>query len=275
MSVTKRILPYTKFAPVAPLAVMQHLSTLGRDVIGDYHLLLAHDVLQNPDGWYQWSADLHSSFNNAGLNAPTLIMDTSVIELGEPMAMDSIISAAEITRSDVVVLPDVIGDPEATIKLVEKFVTEMMNCSDHIKHEKLRNFEYMFVPQGTNLQQYVESIEFARDIEIVSWIGLPRDALKYGVKSRRELIDAVEILCPGMVMHLLGMSDNLIDDFLSAKHSAGVVGIDSAVPIRAGIRGLPFCVGDSDYGKREDYWESTKATAQSLANLQYARELLL
>jgi hypothetical protein len=39
----------TKFAPVCSLPMMRSLRF--HDCLGDYHLLLAHKILENPVGW--------------------------------------------------------------------------------------------------------------------------------------------------------------------------------------------------------------------------------
>lgn len=263
-----------KFAPVAPLPVLRKMTELGRDVVGDYHLLLAHDVLANETSWASWSQDLFTLQRVAGLADPIIIMDSSVIELGEPLDTASVIRAANVVNANVICLPDVIGDSAATKAFIRDFQNQMKTCDDAMELHNLTKLEYMFVPQGGRFEEYIDSIEFIADFDFIQWIGLPRDALALGVRSRRDLIDAVNLICPNKKIHLLGFSDNLMDDVLSARHAPNVMGIDSAVPIRAGLNHIRLKLSKGDYGKRGDYWSRGDLTRTALENLRYFRELL-
>lgn len=260
----RRSFPHTKFAPVAPLALLQEM--LERQIVGDYHLLLAHEIIANPKGWRQWARDIRSAF---WPRTPTLIMDSSVIELGMPMEMEAIMQATAIVQADVVVLPDIIGDPLGTIQLVDQF--------EHIMHAQVNlrpGMEFMYVPQGKNLDEYISSIEYISKRDWITWVGLPRDALKFeGILSREQLIQPCMGLVPDKKIHLLGFSDNVLDDFMCCAYPQ-VVGIDSAVPTRAGQRGIQFSVANSDYGKRGDYFAETKLTQQAVWNAKYVREIV-
>lgn len=262
-----------KFAPVAPLALMNEMLDKGREVIGNYHLLLAHDVLANEDGWSLWAEELRASFASVFGESPTIIMDNSVIELGTPAPMEDIVRAAKIVDADVVVFPDVIGDAKATQQLITSFIAQL-DSLDSVDYFDAQNWEYMFVPQGTCLTEYIESMEFAVSTGIISWLGLPRDALKHGCSSRTQLIDAASLVAPHMKIHLLGFSDDLVDDFKSVHYHPNVVGIDSAVPVRAGQNGIEFRLSQSDYGKRGNYWEHSTLSNLAIANIARTRDLL-
>lgn len=256
-----------KFAPVGPLLVMRALLNEGPSVVGDYHLLLAHEVLADPTGWRGWVNALRDAHRFAGLKAPLVIMDNSIIELGHDIPMKDIMQATMSIAADVVVLPDIIGEQDATNNILLEYA---LNGIGQYDEEKLP--QHMFVPQGQCLSQYVESIEFASTFEFIDWIGLPRDALEFDVPSRRALIDAVEVIMPYANIHLLGMSNDPLEDVLSCRFSAQVRGIDSAVPIRAGLKGMPICLANGDYGERGNYWEAKGINLQAVTNLQYMRE---
>jgi hypothetical protein len=252
-----------KFAPVAPLALLNVLTR--RQLIGDYHLLLAHEILADPDGWKTWAGNLREVLWPM---KPTLIMDSSVIELGHPLPTDDIIKAARIIEATVIVLPDIIGDSLATIKYISELETS------NAFRQNTYGFEFMFVPQGRSLREYIASIEFISRRDWVTWIGLPRDALKFdGINSREQLIFPCKVMCPSKKIHLLGFSDDVMDDFMCCAH-AQVFGMDSAVPIRAGQRDIQFQLSNSDYGKRGDYFKETMLKHQTVWNLKYTRQLL-
>lgn len=260
-----------KFAPVAPLSLMIELCLRGPAVIGDYHLLLAHDVLRHPEGWSSWAANLRADFERSGLEEPTIIMDTSVIELGMPMEPRDVLHAARIVGAQIMVLPDIIGDKYATHACVVEYFDELGGVDS--EHQPLM---HMFVPQGTSLPDYLDSLEWASQQSGIDMIGLPRDALQFdGILSRRTLIDACSVIVPAHPIHLLGMSDNVLDDILSCRHSPMVMGIDSAVPIRAGIKAMELKLSVNDYGKRGDYWNAIELGGHlPIINLQWMREAI-
>lgn len=253
----------TKYAPVAPLTLLQEM--IHQRIVGDYHLLLAHEILNNPTSWKEWGCELREFL---WPQSPVIIMDSSVIELGKPLPMLDIMEATRIVGANVVVLPDVIGDALATINLVQAFEEEF------VKRAVYTGIEFMYVPQGKSLDEYVKSLEYITHRDWITWIGLPRDALKFdGIHSREQLIYPSKILCRGKKIHLLGFSDDVMDDFMCCAHPE-VIGIDSAVPIRAGQRGQPFQLSNSDYGLRGGYFHETKLTQQAVYNLKYVRYLL-
>jgi hypothetical protein len=263
-----------KFAPVGPLGTMNYLLEKGVPVVGDYHLLLAHEVLANQAGWNLWANQVRIAHDRCGLSEPTFIMDTSVIELGMPMTANEILRAARTIRAQVLVLPDIIGDKEATHSQVEDYFTMLDTVDD--EHIPLY---HMFVPQGTSLPEYLDSLEWAcQATDLINWIGLPRDALQFdGITSRRTLIDACSVIMPGVPIHLLGMSDNILDDVLSCRHSPVIMGLDSAVPIRAGLKHMQLKLSVNDYGKRGNYWDTIVDGSNGIlpiVNMQWFREAI-
>jgi hypothetical protein len=237
----------TFFAPVAPIWLLEQLTEEGSDYIGSYHLLLAHDVLAQRDRFANWANDLRSRFSKVGTEV-TIIMDSSVIELGHPLEMAECVEAGRVVNADVVVLPDIIGDHKATLDYV---YTLEAYIADNTVYS-----EFMFVPQGRCIEEYVASLECVAYKKWIQWIGLPRDALKF-MPSRQALVAACKIVCPDKKIHMLGFSDNLLDDFWCCR-SKSVIGIDSAVPVRAGMKNTRFRLSQDDYGKREDYWTNEK-----------------
>lgn len=264
----------SRFAPVGPLSVMWPLLSAGCEAIGNYHLLLAHDVLANPNSWRDWSNALRNMrwhLEGGKIQHPTIIMDSSVIELGKPMPMSKILQAAKIVNADVIVLPDVIGDQATTHALCYDFELAWRGDSS-----ELRKYEYMFVPQGRDLAEYIDSLTFMEThMDCVRWVGLPRDCHEHGIKSRRDLINIVngfESRKGPYKIHLLGMSNHdLIDDVISCHHADNVVGIDSAVPLRAGWLYQEFKLTRTDYGKRGNFWKEAQLNTKILDNISYVR----
>lgn len=254
-----------RFAPVAPVALLQEMIKWGEQVVGPYHLLLAHDVLANRDSFTSWARDLRASITKSFLQGYIdIIMDSSVIELGAPVSIDTILEAAEVADATTIVLPDIIGDQEATHDLVDAA----------LQRKDVTRYKTMFVPQGKTLQEYIVSLETAALFNWGTCIGLPRDAHEYGV-SRGTLALVSRMLMPDRPIHLLGFSNhNITEDFLVARTIEGVLGIDSAVPVRVGQQNQLFSIGCSDYGPRGTYWEHKQLTSKAKHNIQLVRTYL-
>src|SRR5881392_1163767 len=98
-----------RFAPVCSLDMLKELDYY--QVLGDYHLLLAHEVLKQPNEWKKFYSKIRSFL---GSN-PFVIMDNSLIGLGRPLEAEQIAEAADIVTADVVVLPDVLQFYQETV----------------------------------------------------------------------------------------------------------------------------------------------------------------
>lgn len=242
----------SKFAPVAPPLMLLDLKAQG--ALGDYHLLLAHDVVAQKELYKEIFDDLDEK--------PFIIMDNSVIELGQPVDVETMAEATSIVRSDLIVLPDVIGDMEKTIEMSTRAALGYRPESNASR--------FMAVPQGTTLQELTACAEQLMLIpEVQAW-GVPRHVTGR-LGTRHHLVYALMVLRPIFTMHLLGFSDNLVDD-ISVARAAGVNGIDSAVPIRLGLLDEPFHTHIQAHPPRGNYWNTAKvATPTVLENLAKIR----
>jgi hypothetical protein len=120
-----------QFAPVAPLQLHKALAEKGK--LGDYHLLLAHNILADPVAHTQFWAHRSEAF---------IIMDNSLIELGRPLDASKVVEAAEMVNAQVVVLPDVLGDAKATLRFIKHDIGKIP-----------KHFIRLGVVQGTSLEE--------------------------------------------------------------------------------------------------------------------------
>lgn len=251
------------FAPVAPLPLLQSLWEAEQSAVGNYHLLLAHDVMKSSDSEREY-ARFFNEVRKVYEGDLTIIMDNSLVELGSAVDMKMAIDAALALSADCVVAPDVMGDGKATIEAFNTFTTTAawQRCKD-------ADLGIMAVPQGPDLQTYVRCLEVYADYPEVSWVGIPRIASRPDhLGGRRDLCAIAHAINPSWDMHLLGFSDDVIDDILSVRCSQYPArGIDSAVPVRAGIAGLKFRASRSNYGPRGSYWETTEHNQQTIDNI--------
>lgn len=204
------------YSPVAPIDCLLKIQQVG--FLGNYLLLLAHDVVANEDKYRQ----LISNF------AGVVIMDNSLVELGEAVDTKTMLEACEITNANYAVLPDVLLDTDGTIEASTTAARQGFDSGLAICPT--------IVAQGKTIEDCVRCVadiagELIVDTDFM--ISIPR-ALVDVVGTRSVLLETLYgIYGKAIPMHLLGFSSNYRDDIMCAS-MAGVTGIDSATPIRLG-----------------------------------------
>jgi hypothetical protein len=245
-----------RFCIVAPPNLLEELNKI--DLMGNCHLLLAHDVVKKED---QYRALFDPERKNPGDHHQRfVILDNSVIELGNSVDLPMIANAANIVQPTCVVLPDVMHDSGATIVSCRHALIEWPKY----KGFKDPNVPYMFVPQGRNLREFTYCAESLHHPQIQYW-GIPRNLVKH-FGTRRDAIRICRIINPHRRIHLLGFSDDMIDDALCLQQPY-VYSIDSAVPLRL-KEPIKFAMTTPPRG---DWWETAKLHKHVIANLQTVR----
>jgi len=241
------------FAPVAPPQLLLELKKQG--LFGNYHLLLAHDVKAQADLYKEIFADRRKG------DGVFVILDNSLIELGYPADINTIAEAAEIVKPDCVVLPDHLGDYKQTVAASAEAV------------EAWKGFDlppFLGVVQGNNLGEYMDCAKALIQMGC-DFLSVPRVATQI-LGSRVNVVQSIFSI-HRVRMHLLGFSNvRFFDDLMSAK-MPGVMGIDSAVPIRLGHQNITMTQqACSTVGPRGTYWEDcTELTHTISHNLGVAR----
>jgi hypothetical protein len=250
------------FAPVVPLSIAR---ALPRDVLGYYHLLLAHDVIAHPEEYQAvYEPEVVSCDTElqrvgeppAGKVSVTrhdqyIIMDNSLVELGYPLGAEEMLQASKILRCDLLVLPDYLRDASQTVKMSRIAYDEISRACNHRNLPKL-----LGVVQGTTIPEAMWCVDMLVKYCNVSALSVPR-VMRETLGSRMLLLTMIGYKYPHLPIHLLGFSNDLIDD-VSCARLPHVTGIDSAVPIRAAIRNMPMRLdfeGAFDPGPRGDYWD--------------------
>lgn len=246
-----------KFAPVAPPDMLLDLKAKG--ALGDYHLLLAHDIVAQKEKY----REIFSS----GPMPYYLILDNSVIELGEPVSAEVLEEARAVLKEAypgnkvITVLHDFIGDFFKTVEYSRASAARWMQ-------KDLGPF--MAVPQGQTWQEFTSCADNLVSIPGVQAWGIPRHSTgKLG--TRQHLANYCSVMRPHWDTHLLGFSDDLQDDIQCADMLM-VKGIDSAVPIRLGLEGIRITMGLQSHSPRGNYWETAKvANELVIENLERVR----
>ena len=249
-----------RYSPIGPIKILQKLQQSGH--LGNYLLVLAHDVLANEADYVFLLDELPLA-----TQPPLVIMDNGVIELGKAMPFEQVIEAADIVMAECIVMPDVLGDFQATQQAVKAELSKMDNS----------DYPIMKVPQGEDPSAVVRCIEWLMDVvptkegHLDYW-GVPRwIANKIG--SRQPVIEYINRVCPFPQIHLLGMSKNIQDDIICA-HMDSVMGIDSANPLVFGLADQYMGVNKYRHLDRGDYWKQTDINYNVLRNIEYVRNVL-
>lgn len=246
-----------QYSPVAPVHLLEQLHRKGR--LGNYLLLLAHEVLEAPDAYSDLLWDVRETY---GSHDTTIILDNGVIERGSAIDIGALLEAASIVNPTCVAAPDVLGDYAATCKLAAEQVPLIQE-----------EYSVLFIPQGATLPLLENCIDwytanFCLDPKKYSYWGVPR-WIANKLNSRAHTVSYIGYGSYPCKIHLLGMSNHMRDDFLCLKMPY-VRGIDSANPLVLGaneIRMHSFMM--YQHLDRGDFWQMPKLTEDMLYNVEW------
>lgn len=212
-----------QFAPVCPIQMLETMRE--QAVLGQYHLLLAHHVLEFPDRFTRLFE---------GHPQSTIIMDNSIVELGASEGPAKVLEAANTVRFAralngqnhwvIPVLTDVMRDGEAT--------REQATESYRWWQANAPSYPLMVVAQGNSWEDFCKTVDhfLLGNFPMIEYVGIPRKLVEV-LGTRQLCIQYLEAVCPMINTHLLGFSDDVTDDVICANNPT-VEGIDSAVPLR-------------------------------------------
>lgn len=242
-----------RFAPVCPIQILERLG----ENAGRYHLPLAHDVMQSGK-----SDRFHDFFSKLRIHDDTvIIMDNSVIELGESVDVQWLVNACAVACATHIVLPDSLLDGRITVDLAIQAARVVESLQSDLK--------ICVVPQGKTLAEWLWCAEqLNKEVNVHLW-GCPRN-FEHRLGSRFVAARLLSIIAPGTPIHMLGFSDYLHYDMINCRHP-NVLGIDSAVPIRMGQMNIDLGLG-TPIPPRGDWWESvnddTELNDKVITNIQ-------
>jgi hypothetical protein len=259
-----------RFAPVAPIQVLEALYDQDPHLLGDYHLLLAHHVSQEAERFSR----LFRRIEEDGELYPLVLMDNSLVELKGAVDLDMMQRACEAINQGnattiVPVLPDVYRKgAETRIAIADAY--------DEWGNRLLADGSceaVMAVLQGETMDEFATTLEFVTSLSIVDigWWGIPRVL----VEQHGSRVEATEFVISqaiprGTQIHLLGFSDDMEDDIRCAKMK-GIDGIDSAVPMRIT---QPFDPRHVPEPRDPTWFETAELTPEMVENLNHVRNLV-
>jgi len=222
-----------KFLPVAPANYLESIYEKC-SMEARHAFLLAHEVVTDELGYGRLKNVYWDRLNHL------LLLDNSAIELGAAVDSKLVKAAQKITGANVVVLPDVLEKSQETLESSWDVYANWIQIFKNRKPQSWDNdyvAELLFIPQGETFQSWVWCFESfldrcdERGLPYPSWVGIPRNTTGRIILTRKYLIDVVKARCMSKI-HLMGFSDNMVDDMVSARYDARVQSIDSNVPFR-------------------------------------------
>lgn len=256
--------PY--YSPIVGLEAMQQLHE--QKCLGNYLLVLAHDILEHKSGYKEFFQQLHNDFQGKMF----IIVDNSAIELGDALPAKYLSAAANIVNASCIVLPDILNNAEDTIKASIMGSRSLRHTSD------LGDLSFMVVPQGDSIPQLHWCIQQLSLIPNVKYWGIPRSISNiFGSREvLKEILGYQHVGPSGPRIHMLGMSSNLFDDIWCTSYP-NVMGIDSANPIVVGLKNVSIIDDINSYrhtSRPENYLSIGTLPEDSINNIRHIRNLL-
>lgn len=231
----------SKFSPVCPSGLLEGLVSL--DLAGDYHLWLAHDVLDKPKQYQELKSELKERYPDL-----VILMDNSLVELGHPLPANDLLQAYDLVDASYLILPDALCDREWTVEHSREATKELRNIKWDVS--------LAAVVQGKDDMDVMRCIVQYTGIN-PCMICIPRVVTKVCGTRGRAIQESYKTMFSRPI-HLLGFSDDLMDD-MSCARMPQVMGIDSSEPIRQALKGnLVDLVFNKQAGPRGDYWDTKK-----------------
>lgn len=258
-----------QFGPVAPIQILKSMLAEDIRVFGNYHLFLAHHTVEKPKDFEGLLREYN--YHMSMRQAPgTFIMDNSIVELGGAVDDKMVAEATNIcltalgNRHRVIpVLPDVMGDGQATVEASSA-------AYHHWKHSMPHNGGFMVVLQASTFEEFCRHVDhffLSGNYPHITWAGIPRILVK-SLGTRKNCVKYLQAVAPHIDIHLLGFSDNVVDDVFSAR-LRGVRGIDSAVPVRYDY--APFTPTTEVPPRAADWFETGMLTGFGVRNTEAVR----
>lgn len=212
---------YLKAAVIAPTGLLKKYCTTG------YHLALAH--LMDDKEYVKF-------YRDAAERGEHVILDNSVIELGEPVDAPWLITACKKFRPTELVLADFPRQPDRTYEWAAHFGPMFKQAFPEVN--------LMVVPQWAhpgNVEEWLESYSSLAALEVVDSIGIP----KFTKEMRPQIcamlhdmgVNDPTFVGHGVEHHLLGTWGNPVEIVELAKYR-WIRGVDSKIPVRLGQLGI-------------------------------------
>lgn len=178
------------------------------------------------------------------------ILDNGAAEGSLMKDVRGLIDLALALKADEIVLPDVMGDKEASEELLLSFE----NVDKH-------DLKFMAVAHGQNLTEFLSYIRFISQLDFVDVIGLPR-LIGDQLFPTARLLGALVANEYGKPVHCLGANHWIREvEWLSASNK--VRSMDTSLPFVLGMRQIA-CYNGSYVNRQPNYFFADDFSSESL-----------
>jgi hypothetical protein len=168
-----------------------------------------------------------------------VMLDNSVIELGEPVELTRVLYAGRRIHANEIILPDVLMNKDATLEMLQRDLDHLDFLMQHsdFAHYKPR---VQAVPQGATIGEWFDCLDRMLHHVVqgrIHTIGVPRCTNDLADGTRSQILSQLHGQFggePPFEVHLLGLSDN-VTELLEYEAYNWIRGVDSKLPIRCGI----------------------------------------
>lgn len=192
------------------------------ELLTGYHLLLPEHCSDE---------DYRAFYQARRAAGDFLILDNGACE-GNLISSESLMRLAKEYMVNEIVVPDVLGDMEATIKKAEEF--------ERLGHVNSQ-FNYMAVLQGKTIEQFKECAEALSEMTWISTFAVPRHIETTCLKGARlEIVSFLWTEYDDHEIHLLGLNPKHIFElglYGTAYNLNHVRGVDTATPYYYAMKG--------------------------------------
>lgn len=221
-----------KIALIPPIKNLEYVKS------GQCAMALTHLVLTNEE-YANFYANLKMY----------IILDNSAFE-SQLQGIDDVAKAAKIVGANEIILPDIVGDKDATIQAT-------INAIKWLKKNKLdKSYKLMAVPQGKTEEEWWQCFRTFNDMNEVNVIGLSKLSCPLCFKksiSQSRLFITQEMQINNLrnnnkEYHLLGGSYEILDEM--NQHPEWVRSIDTSAPFEFGKARVSLKTAKSDLPKK-------------------------
>lgn len=224
-----------KASVISPTRFLQDFS-IYKD--NKYHMVLAHRFLT--DRVYK---DFYITQRERGAY---IILDNGACELKSSISDNKLVEAIRTLKPNLMVLPDVLNDGEATIQRSFQFLNSYKSL---LKEHKT---DLVAVPQGTTLSEWLASFDIFYRSPAIKVLGISSvKALNVELKAYFDRSDALEFLMnkgypfTDKKVHILGMGDSGHEEMKKLQRFKFVEGIDTSAPVVHGYYSVKFTHGNN------------------------------
>lgn len=201
------------------------------------------------------------------------ITDNMAAENGISSSIEQVIKAVRAVNSDEVWASDKLYDKDETLKLTQEFIDEFK------KHDDLKNVKIVGLPQGKNLDEWLDCYKQMVDNDDINVIALSKYSCPEafsGLSGTSSIglsrAYAVKYLHDnGLVkkpLHLAGACNKIIDEIKLVKHYRMVRSIDSNIAFKLGVMGYKIDECEAEPKERLDH-HMTYLNKQQIELIEY------